>query len=121
MLNRSLLLQFVGIHVPNFSCVGTPAQLRSFLGLVRRGVITPQHKARICFDLDRLLRITHSGSGAETTVLAGPMESNMRLLQVYYVRKRSERVFYKEVAIEAKSSRVADPAEELVVLIDTSW
>lgn len=79
----SLLLQFVGMHVPSFSCVGTPAQLRSFLGLVRKGVITPQHKARVCFDLDRFVRAARSGPGGERSVPVRPVESsNMRLLQV---------------------------------------
>ena len=78
----ALLLQFVGIHVPSFSCVGTPAQLRSFLGLVRKGMVTPQYKARVCFDLDRLLRALLSRSGGERTVSARPVESNMRVLQV---------------------------------------
>eukprot|EP00752_Nemacystus_decipiens_P003093 g2864.t1 len=74
--------KFVGIHVPSFSCVGTPAQLRSFLSLVRKGVITPQYKARICFDLDRVLRTTYSGSGGEKSVPVRPEESsNMRVLQ----------------------------------------
>eukprot|EP00903_Cladosiphon_okamuranus_P016587 g15301.t1 len=73
--------KFVGIHVPSFSCVGTPAQLRSFLVLVRKGVIPPQHKTRVCFDLDRLLRTLHSESGGETTRPVGLVESNKRLLR----------------------------------------
>ncbi|CAN0161738.1 unnamed protein product, partial [Ectocarpus sp. 13 AM-2016] len=44
--------KFVGIHVPNFFCVGTPAQLRAFLGLVQKGVVAPQRKTRVFFDLD---------------------------------------------------------------------
>lgn len=74
--------QFVGIHVPDFYCVGTPAQLRSFLGLVRTGVITPRHRARVSFDLDRALHAVHSGSGEGRTVSFRPVERNVRLLQV---------------------------------------
>lgn len=82
-LNHGVLLfQFVGIHVPDFFCVGTPAQLRSFLGLVRTGVIKPRHKARVCFDLDRSLRIARSGSGADETASVRPVARIVRLLQV---------------------------------------
>lgn len=80
--------------------MGTPAQLRSFLRLVRRGVITPTHKARICFDLDRLLRITQSGSGRERAVAVRPVESNMRLLQVHFGMQRT-RVLQRRIATRA--------------------
>lgn len=77
-----VLLQFVGIHVPDFYCVGTPVQLRSFLGLVRTGVIKPRHKARVCFDLDRSFRVAHSGSGVDETVSVRPVTRIVRLVQV---------------------------------------
>ncbi|CAM9987730.1 unnamed protein product, partial [Hapterophycus canaliculatus] len=73
--------KFVGIHVPSFACVGTPTQLRSFLGLVRTGAITPRCQARVCFDLDRVLRITDSVNGAERIISVRPVERSVRVLQ----------------------------------------
>lgn len=75
--------QFVGIHVPSFWCVGTPVQLRAFLDAVRGGTVVPRHKARFCFDLDRILLALSTprrGSGQGDRV--EPLKKNIRLLQV---------------------------------------
>lgn len=76
-------IQFIGIHVPSFSCVGTPAQLRSFLQSVRDRRIIPRHKARVCFDLDRALLIVHPRPpDAGRTDSIQIVKQNFRLLQV---------------------------------------
>ena len=87
-------IQFIGIHVPSFSCVGTPAQLRSFLQSVRNGIIIPRHKARVCFDLDRALLIVHPrpSPDAGRTDSIQIVKQNFRLLQVRQdVQARSSR------------------------------
>lgn len=78
----ALLAQFVGVHVPSFSCVGTPWQLRSFLDAIRMGSIVPQYKARVCFDLDRSLLAVNSGGAASESVSIRPVKRNVLLLQV---------------------------------------
>lgn len=95
LLSPWFYIQFIGIHVPSFSCVGTPAQLRSFLQSIRDGRIIPRHKARVCFDLDRaLLLIVHPrppDTGPTDSPDKGPTDSihivkkNLRLLQVWHV------------------------------------
>ncbi|CAM9355403.1 unnamed protein product, partial [Discosporangium mesarthrocarpum] len=55
--------EFEGIHVPRFSCVGTPQQLRAFLGSVRAGYIKLGRKVRFCFDLDRTLLLMAPAQG----------------------------------------------------------
>lgn len=42
----------------------------------------PRYEARVCFDLDRLLRITNSTTGAERTVSIRPVERSVHVLQV---------------------------------------
>ncbi|CAN0125455.1 unnamed protein product, partial [Ectocarpus sp. 4 AP-2014] len=71
--------KFVGIHVPNFFCVGTPAQLRAFLGLVQKGVVAPQRKTRVFFDLDRPLPMARSATGADLTasVRSGDLDKHL--------------------------------------------
>lgn len=75
-------LQFVGIHVQSFYCVGTPTQLRSFLNFIRAGVFTPRHKARVCFDLDRSLLDVYSEADDAQAVAVRPVKRNVRLLKV---------------------------------------
>ncbi|CAM9166762.1 unnamed protein product [Pylaiella littoralis] len=107
--------KFVGIHVPDFFCVGTPAQLRSFLGLVRTGVIKPRHKARVCFDLDRSLRIARSGSGADETASVRPVARILRLLQALWDMgiRYDEIVFGKPAADVHVGQRASNAHEDM--------
>ncbi|CAN0140701.1 unnamed protein product, partial [Laminaria digitata] len=74
--------KFVGVHVPSFSCVGTPWQLRAFLDLVRTGRIVPRNKARVCFNLDQSLLAVNFGGAASESVSIRPVKRNVLLLQV---------------------------------------
>ncbi|CAM9314502.1 unnamed protein product [Ectocarpus fasciculatus] len=71
--------KFVGIHVPNFFSVGTPAQLRSFLGLIQKGVVAARRKTRVFFELDRPLHMARSGTGADRTasVRSGDLDKHL--------------------------------------------
>lgn len=71
--------------MPDFYCVGTPAQLRSFLTSVRTGAVKPRHKARICFSLDGSLLAVHTGSGSSGAAEVRPIGRNVRLLQVRFL------------------------------------
>ncbi|CAM9226622.1 unnamed protein product, partial [Scytosiphon promiscuus] len=92
--------KFVGIHMPSFACVGTPAQLRSFLCSLRTGATTPRYKARVRFDLDRLLRIADSVNGVESAWSIRPVERSVRVLQAIRIMGicYDEIVFGKPVA-----------------------
>ena len=74
---------FRGIFVPSFECVGTPAQLRTFLGKLKepnspflrgRG-----RMMRFCFDLDGTL-VTHPAVAGDYSTCQ-PIERNIKLLR----------------------------------------
>lgn len=76
------LQQFVGKHMANFCCVGTPAQLTAFLESVKRGEVRQHYVARFCFDLDRALLTSSSDGKFEGRQGVHPLRNNIQLLQV---------------------------------------
>ncbi|KJE96218.1 hypothetical protein CAOG_06573 [Capsaspora owczarzaki ATCC 30864] len=70
---------FRGIFVPDFACVGTPAQLADFLILVREGLYQCPRKMKFCFDLDNTLVTYPLIEGDYTS--CQPMPKNIQLLR----------------------------------------
>ncbi|KAI3659729.1 hypothetical protein MP638_005203 [Amoeboaphelidium occidentale] len=71
-------IDFRGLFVKNFACVGTPWQLNQFLQYVKKNpkLVKPR---RFCFDLDNTLVTRPVKDGDYSTVL--PIDRNIRLAQ----------------------------------------
>ncbi|CAF1208392.1 unnamed protein product [Didymodactylos carnosus] len=72
-------LKFIGIFVEDFSCIGTPWQLKEFLSKVTHNPSLITKKRRFCFDLDDTLVTSPVIAGDYSTV--EPKWRNIRLVQ----------------------------------------
>lgn len=77
-------VDFFGINVPinDYFCVGTPAQLQSFLEKIKSGVVKVEQTVRFCFDLDNTLVTFPQVAGDYST--CEPRQENINLVKDLY-------------------------------------